>query len=77
MFYYGRYTNAYLLINYGFCYRDNKYDQFDVSLQMRPASILPEDILCFDYERADGIQAVTLKTDRLDNTMVCYLRLLI
>lgn len=26
MFYYGRYTSAYLLINYGFCYRDNKYD---------------------------------------------------
>ena len=44
---------------------------------MRPSSILPEDILCFDYERVDGIQAVTLKSDRLDNTMVCYLRLLI
>ena len=26
MFYYGRYTNAYLMTNYGFCYRDNRYD---------------------------------------------------
>lgn len=26
MFYYGRFTNAYLLLNYGFCYRDNRFD---------------------------------------------------
>ena len=77
MFYYGKYTNAYLLTNYGFCYRDNMYDQFDVSLEMRPASMNPVDMLCFDYERADGIQAIQLKCDRLDNIMMCYLRLLI
>lgn len=36
LFYYGGLTNPNLLINYGFCYRDNKYDQFDVLLDMRP-----------------------------------------
>lgn len=77
MFFYGRYTNAYLLMNYGFCYRDNKYDQFDISLEMRPASMVPEDILCFDWERTDGIQAIYLKSDKLDNTLLCYLRLLV
>ena len=77
MFYYGRYTNAYLLINYGFCYRDNRYDQFDVSLEMRPASMRPQDIVCADWDQVEGIQAVQLKADRYDNTLVCYLRLLI
>jgi len=32
MFFYGKYTSPYLLLNYGFCYRDNRYDQVDVSL---------------------------------------------
>jgi len=45
MFYYGKYTNAYLLLNYGFCYRDNKYDQVDISLEMRPSSQNPADIV--------------------------------
>ena len=26
---YGKRTNAYLLINYGFCFQNNKYDSFD------------------------------------------------
>ena len=59
MFYYGRYTNAYLLQNYGFCYRDNRYDQYDVYLEMRPQSMTPPDILRFDInydEVAEGIQ---------------------
>ena len=64
-------------MNYGFCYRDNRYDQFDISLEMRPVSMRPVDMLCFDYERVDSIQAVTLKVDRLDNILLCYLRLLI
>ena len=56
MFFYGRYTNAYLLLNYGFCYRDNRYDQIDVSLEMRPQSYSPEDIVCFDPEKFEDIQ---------------------
>ena len=77
MFFYGRYTNAYLLLNYGFCYRDNRYDQIDVSLEMRPQSYNPEDIVCLDPEREEDIQAVKLKTDALNMTLVHYLRLLI
>ena len=77
MFFYGRYTNAYLLLNYGFCYRDNRYDQIDVSLEMRPQSYSPEDIVCFDPEKFEDIQVVKLKTDNLNMTLVHYLRLLI
>ena len=34
-------------------------------------------MICFDYERADSIQAITLKVDKIDNVLLCYLRLLI
>lgn len=55
MFFYGRHTNAYLMLNYGFCYRDNKYDQIDIALEMKPASANPSDMLCFDEEREEDI----------------------
>ena len=77
MFFYGKYTSAYLLINYGFCYRDNKYDQVDVQLEMRPESNVPEHIVCFDTLKTQDIQIVNLKADRLNSTLLCYLRLLI
>lgn len=38
MFFYGRYTNAYLMSNYGFSFKGNKYDQYDVFLELRPRS---------------------------------------
>ena len=77
MFFYGKYTSAYLLLNYGFCYKDNKYDQVDMSLEMRPQSNSPEHIICFDRERVEDIQEVHLKADKLNETLVYYLRLLI
>ena len=78
MFYYGNITNSYLLPNYGFVYRDNKYDQFDLMLDMRPAALnKPQDFICNDWNRVDGIQMVHLKADILDHTTMCYLRLLI
>ena len=77
MFYYGKYTNAYLLLNYGFSYRDNKYDQFDISLRMRPASQTPQDIVEWNWEKCTDIQLVSLKVDKIDPTLICYLRLLI
>ena len=77
MFFYGKYTSAYLLLNYGFCYKDNKYDQVDMSLEMRPQSNSPEHIVCFDRERVEDIQEVHLKADILNQTLVYYLRLLI
>ena len=55
MFFYGRYTNAYLLVNYGFCYRDNKYDQIDILLELKPASLFPKDFITFDFEREEGV----------------------
>ena len=58
MFFYGGYTNAYLLMNYGFAYRENKYEQFDVSLEMKPKSMQPSDIVNFDYEHDEDIQRV-------------------
>ena len=61
MFFYGGYSNAYLLMNYGFAYRENKYEQFDVSLEMKPKSMRPSDIVNFDYEHDEDIQRVQLK----------------
>ena len=55
MFFYGRYTNAYLLVNYGFCYRDNKYDQIDILLELKPPSLFPKDFITFDFEREEGV----------------------
>ena len=77
MFFYGRYTNAYLLVNYGFCYRDNKYDQIDVLLELKPPSLFPKDFVCFDFDRDEGVQDVQLKSDILNSTLLCYCRLLV
>ena len=55
MFFYGKYTSPYLLLNYGFCYRDNRYDQVDVSLEMRPQSNSPEHVVCFDMDKSEDI----------------------
>ena len=51
MFFYGRYTNAYLLVNYGFCYRENRYDQIDVFVDLKPRSVSPSDFVCLDWTR--------------------------
>ena len=77
MFFYGRYTNAYLLVNYGFCYRDNKYDQIDILLELKPLSLFPKDFITFDFEREEGVQDVQLKSDILNSTLLCYCRLLV
>jgi len=53
MFFYGRYTNAYLMINYGFCFRDNRYDQLDIYLNMKPKSFNAEDYVVLDYTREE------------------------
>ena len=37
----------------------------------------PRDMIIFDYEHVGDVQRVQLKENRLDNTLVCYLRLLI
>ena len=76
MFFYGAQGNPYCLINYGFVYRDNKYDQYDVMLDMRPATLKAKDFVCLDHEREIGIQTVHLKADIIDHTAMCYLRLL-
>lgn len=55
MFFYGRDDNSQLLRDYGFCYRDNRFDHYEVSLKMKPSSFKPEDILSFDWEQMDGI----------------------
>ena len=76
MFFYGRYTNAYLLLNYGFCLRDNRFDQLDVYLDLKPRSLMAEDFVCLDYTKADepGIKKVCLKADILNEKLMNYLR---
>ena len=77
MFFYGRYTNANLMTDYGFCFRGNKYDQYDVSLELRPKSVKPADFITLEWWREDEVKVVHLKVDILDETLMSFLRLLL
>lgn len=76
MFFYGRYTNSYLLVNYGFCFRDNRYDQIDIYLNMVPSTLDAANFVSLDHnlEEEAGIRRVHLKTDILGDDLMSYLR---
>ena len=40
-YFYGRLTNAYLLIHYGFAYEGNRYDSVEINLEMKPSGFKP------------------------------------
>ena len=65
------------MINYGFCYRGNKYDQFDISLELKPRSFYPSEFVTLEWWREDEVIVAHLKVDMLDETLMCYLRLLL
>ena len=48
-YFYGRMSNAFLLLNYSFAFQGNKFDSYEVSLVKEPVSRNVEDIICFDY----------------------------
>jgi len=75
MHFYGGLTNPYLLINYGFCYRDNKFDQFDVWLDKHPDIISPSYFVCNDWQLLYGSQVAHLKANVLSHLTMYYLRI--
>ncbi len=48
MFFYGCRSSSHLLMNYGFCARDNRYDFYELVLNTDPESMTPEDIVCWE-----------------------------
>ena len=76
-FFYGRFTNAYLLINYGFAYPDNKYDSVEVNVEMKPNGFRAKEFVSFDYSKVEGLQVFKVKKDMVHVNMLCYLRLLV
>ena len=75
-YFYGEMSNTFLLLNYSFAYQGNKYDSYEISLFKDPASKQVQDLICSDYSRMKGIESVKLQMDKLNYTMLCYLRLL-
>ena len=53
---YGRRSNATLLVYYSFAYVGNQYDNYEISLEMRPLGTSLTDLVCFDHSRCEGIQ---------------------
>ena len=72
---YGRRTNRYLLLNYGFCYADNVYDSFSVFLRAdlkdRPTV---EQMLMLKPDDSIDSQEVRLKTDQINHMLMFYLK---
>ena len=52
---YGRMSNASLLVYYSFAYEGNKYDSYEISLEMRPLGSALTELVCFDHSRSEGI----------------------
>lgn len=48
---YGRRTNGYLMMNYGFCYPENKYESVEISLEMRKIAreFNAKELVSFDF----------------------------
>ena len=69
-------SNAFLLLNYSFAFQGNKFDSYEVSLVKEPVSRNVEDIICFDYSWMKGIESARLQIDKLNYTLLSYLRVL-
>ena len=66
MFFYRRRISSYLLMNYGFCTRDNRYNHFELVLITDPESMTPQDIVCWEQDESKNVKEFWLKTEKLD-----------
>ena len=48
-------TNASLLLYHSFAYVGNKFDVYEVSLELKPSSTAVSDLVCLDQEKSEGI----------------------
>jgi len=66
--------NRWLLFNYSFAFKDNKYDNIKVDLVEEPTSRKVEDLICFDQDKAGAGESVYLQNNRLDSELLNQLR---
>ena len=75
---YGERTNAFLLVNYGFCFQDNLNDSFkfmvrldiDFNKRIVPAVM---DMLQLSTKKKD-LQEIRLKNNQFNEILMCYIR---
>ena len=72
---YGNRNNRFLLINYGFCFPDNKYDSYELPMRVDLPfnDVNPAELIDFKHEH-DQVQPIRFKIDQINETMVGYLR---
>lgn len=72
---YGNRTNRYLMIDYGFCFQNNKYDSVEIYLNMANEYKKMEVHDFVDFVPIKGpCQVARLKSDQLCDTVLHYLR---
>ena len=71
---YGNRSNHYLLINYGFCFANNRYDSMKINLKMDVDLRAPLVHFMIDFRASQLVQPVKLKNDQLNSMMLSYFR---
>ena len=72
---YGRRTNKFLLLNYGFCFPGNRYDSYEVCLRRDASTEQVEAHALVDLDwTCDDVEKVRLKKDQICRTLVNFLR---
>ena len=52
---YGKMSNASLLLYYSFTYEGNKFDVYEISLELKPNSMAIPDLVCLDQNKLESI----------------------
>lgn len=71
---YGNRSNKFLLVNYGFCFADNRYDSFSFKLKM---DVDMNDLFVpfmIDFNDENLAQEVRIKNDQLCQILLSYFR---
>ena len=75
---YGNRTNKFLLLNYGFCFPDNKYDsyEFPMRLDVPIKETFTSHVIDIGWQ-SKGSPKMRLKSDQLCYLMLAYLRFML
>ena len=73
MYHYGRRSNRFLLINYGFCFENNKFDSYEFFLRTQISDPTPHTVLV-PKENTSGQLRIRLKRDQLNTELLSYIR---
>ena len=72
---YGNRSNKFLLLNYGFCFQNNKYDSYEIPMRLDLPfeEIVPSELVDLKFLSAQA-QPIRFKNDQINEVMVGYLR---